>query len=400
MGLIWLLKGYVEIYVTGTAIERFLNICKSNEIYFQNISNEENTYFMRIDIKSFYKLRTIAHKTHTKVAVVKRHGLPFFMHKFMKHKAFIFCFVLLILSWSYLSGLIWHINISGNQYITTNTVNELLEKNQIYVGRKRDDIDVLELQKLIRDSFPEVIWVSVELDGNSMNIELRENLTEMNQENNIQVMEGKDIISDYDGKILAIIVRKGIPMVKTGDSVNQNQILVKGEIPIYADDGTITSYQYTEADADILIEHSVMKSFLLPETYIQKQYTGRASNTFFILINHKVFKIPFKHGQNDFTKNVVKRINKLDIRYPGFPFRIEIYEENKLEYMNIEKKYSRDEAEEILYDKLSYFLESLREKGVQIIEKDVKIEGDEKCWLLECEMLLMERLITPGNETD
>ena len=60
------------------------------------------------------------------------------------------------------------------------------------------------------------------------------------------------------------------------------------------------------------------------------------------------------------------------------------------EYQNVEYEYTLDEAKIILIQKISDYIESLEEKGVQIIEKDVKIGVDGQSWILYGDFLVQE----------
>ena len=60
------------------------------------------------------------------------------------------------------------------------------------------------------------------------------------------------------------------------------------------------------------------------------------------------------------------------------------------EYQNVEHEYTLKEAQELLKEKLVLFLTSLEEKGVQIIEKDVKIDTDSSSWVISGEFLVQE----------
>ena len=67
---------------------------------------------------------------------------------------------------------------------------------------------------------------------------------------------------------------------------------------------------------------------------------------------------------------------------------LKIYKNTYLEYNNVEKKYSLKEAQNILEHKFTKILESLEEKGVQIIEKNVKIKSNSVQANLEGKLLL------------
>ena len=92
------LKGYVCIRVTGFSPERFMNLCGNREILLWNIRRENDSYYMCLSIAGFYQLRPIVRKTGTKVAIVKRCGLPFLMSRMWKRKIFITGFVLGVLN--------------------------------------------------------------------------------------------------------------------------------------------------------------------------------------------------------------------------------------------------------------------------------------------------------------
>lgn len=74
----------------------------------------------------------------------------------------------------------------------------------------------------------------------------------------------------------------------------------------------------------------------------------------------------------------------------------------KITYREYQKtEYLRDdsEAKEILQEKISDFLESLGEKGVQIISKDVKIETKCNGWVAHGELVVQEKVGTQVDTT-
>ena len=94
------LKGYVCIRVSGFSPERFMNLCGNRNILLWNIRKEEDVYYMCLSIAGFYRLKPIVKKTGTKVAIVKRCGLPFFMPGMWKRKIFILGFLLAAAFWN------------------------------------------------------------------------------------------------------------------------------------------------------------------------------------------------------------------------------------------------------------------------------------------------------------
>ena len=74
-------QGYVKIRIKGYSPERFLNLCRYHKIYIWGLTPCDNAYEMYVSLRGFRRLRPLVRKTHTKVVLVKRYGLPFFIYK-------------------------------------------------------------------------------------------------------------------------------------------------------------------------------------------------------------------------------------------------------------------------------------------------------------------------------
>ena len=118
------LQGYLKIRITGYSPERFLNLCKYRGIEIWGLESKSNAYEMYMTVKGFRELKPILRKTRTRITILERYGVPFFMHKYRKRKVFfagIFLCTGLIL---FLSKFIWNIKIDGNQTITDHVLLE------------------------------------------------------------------------------------------------------------------------------------------------------------------------------------------------------------------------------------------------------------------------------------
>ena len=117
------LKGYVKIKVEGYSPERFLNLCNVHHYLIWNVDYHEMSYELYISVRDYKKIRPLARKTGTKIILLEKHGLPFFLHKFRRRKMF-FCGLVICMVGIYgLSLFVWNIHFEGN--ITQNN-EELL----------------------------------------------------------------------------------------------------------------------------------------------------------------------------------------------------------------------------------------------------------------------------------
>lgn len=380
------IRGYLRIRVSGFSPERFMNLCSNKGILLSNIVREGDVYYMNINLKGFWALRPIVRKTGTRVAVLERYGLPFFLPKLLKRKVFVGGLLLAVAFWLWSSLFIWDIELSGNYRITEDMFTTFLNENQVAVGMKKNDLDIEALEKEIRRQFPEITWASAKLEGTRLQIAVKENDAPILAEQEEEEI-GKDLVSQYDGTIVSIMVRSGVPKVSVGDAVEKGTILVEGKVPIYNEDTTVREYLYVDADADIILEHTRSFSARLPFDYIQKEYTGREKRKFYLRVGSKEWKMPQDRPFLVYD-SVIKESRPLLFEKLSIPVYIGSY--TYREYLNVEYEYSLDEAREQLNEKLLAFLASLEEKGVQIIEKDVKIDTNGSSWVISGQFIVRE----------
>lgn len=386
IALLKYLKGYLRIKVWGFSPERFMNLCSSREILLWDIIRDGDAYYMNISLKGFYQLKSITKKTGTRVVICKRYGLPFLIPTLMRRRVFILGLFLAVSFWIWSSGYIWDIELEGNYYITQDAFDAFLDTQEVKIGMRKGRLDIGQLEKDIRKEFTQVTWTSAKLSGTRLKISIKENdapIVPAEREEE----QGQDLVSEYDGVIVSIIVRKGVPKVKAGENLEKGAVLVEGSVPVYQEDGTVREYHYVNADADIVLEHTRSFSATLPCDYIQKEYTGRTSRRYFLRLGDEEWKMP--ENRPFLVYDSVIKINRpLFLEKLSVPLFWGCY--TYREYMNVEYKYTVGQAQDILNKKINAFIATLEEKGVQIIEKNVKIDTDNKVWTIKGELLVQE----------
>ena len=378
------LKGYLRIKVWGFSPERFMNLCSNKGILLWDIVRDGEVYYMCINLNGFWALKPIVKKTGTRVAVLERYGLPFFLPKMLRRKVFIAGLILAVFFWIWSSRYVWNIELNGNYQITRDVFDSFLEERSIVIGMNQDELDIRELEKEIRRQFPQVTWASARLTGTKLIIDIKENdapiITEIHK-----TTEGTDLISEYGGVVVSMIVRSGVPKVSIGDTVEAGTILVEGKVPIYNDDTTIREYHYVDADADIILEYTISFQDQLSFDYVKKVFTGREKKSYYLRFGSRQFRLPQNRPYLVYD-SLIRESMPLIFQKLSIPVALGTY--TYREYQNVEYKYTIKEAENALNEKLISFLVSLEEKGVQIIEKNVKIDTDSGAWILSGEFLV------------
>lgn len=393
IGLLKYLKGYVKIKVWGFSPERFMNLCSNRGILLWDIVREGDIYYMCVSLNGFYQLRPIVRKTGTRVAIMKRYGLPFFVPVILARKIFVIGLLLCVAFWIGSSYFIWDIRLSGNYQITEDIFTTFLKENQVNVGMKKKDLDIESLEKEIRRAFPEITWTSAKLDGTMLKIEIKENdapiITAVNEEEG-----GKDLVAEYDGKVISMIVRRGVPKVSIGDTVEKGTVMVEGKVPVYNEDATVREYQYVASDADIILEHEISYEDKLPFDYTKKEYTGRTKTRYFIRFGDKELKMAEEQPFLVYDcvirekKPVVFEKLSIPVFWGSYEYR---------EYLNVEYIYTAQEAKGLLADKMNSFLAGLEQKQARVMDKKACVTAGSGMWVINGTALVQEKA---GRSTD
>lgn len=369
------IRGYLKIRLYGFSPERFINLCSKHSIFIWGLENRDNQYELYLSVIDFKKLKPILKKTNTKLKIMERHGLPFFLHKYRKRKMFFGGIVLFAIIIYILSLFIWDISISGNYSRTDDVILEFLNENDIYHGMLKNKISCEEIEQMIRSKYNDIIWASAQIKGTRLLIEVQENTdVDTIMENSIP----SDIIASKDCIITSIITRKGTPMVEEGAVVKKGDILVSGRVDVYNDNAEIADYQYYTADADIYAKSVLDYENEFDITYIQKNYTQNQKLRYYLkILNKKINILNSKIGYNEYDTFTNEKQLKLGENFylPFILGKVEIKE-----YISEKKKFTKEEAISVGNKQLKEFCENLIEKGVQIVENNVKIHiGKNSC---------------------
>lgn len=367
------IKAYVELILTGQNVERFLNLCVFHDIVFKQLADDGETYRCLLSVEDFYRIKDMIRKTGVKVVISGRYGLPFLFQKTMKRTGLVWGVGLLICLLVFSQKILWSIEVHGNEVVTQHQILDVIAAQQVYVGMFLEEIDYVALEEAVRGAFADIVWCSVSREENRLQVFVKEKEPEaeslatgeeLKKMLGILTVEADgytNLVAERDCYIASMVIRKGFPGVTSGE-VKRGDVLVYGQIPVLADDGTVKTYLMEEASAKINVIYSQEYIDTLKSTYVRKEYTGRERYGF--LWGGKEYSFG---GFGQYDREQICRLGG-SIK----PFTIVRYKE----YQYVEYKYSSVEMENILYGKLEDFLEGLEEKGIQIIAKDVTIKGN------------------------
>ncbi len=386
--LLRFITGFLQLKVWGFSAERFLNLCAQRGIPLWNVESLAEGIIFCMPLQDFWNLRPLVRKTGVRVAIQKKNGLPFFVKRHRKRWIFPGGAILAAFLILWMSGRLWGLEVQGNVKVTNDQILDFLETQEIHLGTKLSAIQVTELEKALRRAYDDIIWTSIRVVGTDLMIDIKERDVPEPSEDRVD-LSGMDLISPFDGLVVEAVVRSGVPKVKVGDHVSKEQVLVEGKVPTYLEDGTIRELMTVTADADIWLEHTRYFEDCFSLYYEEKQLTGREKTRYLLRFGSLTW--PLGAETHYFWEDVLET-NDTPRLLQALAAPVKISKSTHREQKNMLRKLEEDGIKRVASEKIFYFLATLEEKGVQIIEKDVKISIEGDFCLIHGEILTREKV--------
>lgn len=363
-------RGYLYVWLTGYSPERFFNLCGNAGIVLWNIEPDGEGYHFCISLQAFRRLRPMLRKSGTRIRIEKRVGLPFLSFRYRHHRFFLVGLATLFVVLFSMSRFIWMVDVSGNSRYSTQVLTDYLQQEGIGYGTPKSSIDCEKTELMLRDQFPDIIWVSVRMAGTRLYLEVQEQLLGVEEKQEDSQTDGTDLLADVSGTVDSIVVRRGTPLVQKGDTVEKGMPLVSGMLELKDDSGETTVYEYCNADADVYIRmtNPFELTFPLEKTVYQK--TGK-----------RRFGIVFVLGKRQisfFDRQTKGFLVRSSYQYPcigkDFYLPVQVIWMKKESYTVEKVPYSKTEIKALAEEKLTDYCKKLEEKGIQISGKSGMIK--------------------------
>lgn len=385
--------GYLRIRLVGFSPERFLNLCMANQIILWDLRYREDSYQFLITVKDYRRVRPLVRKAQVHLKIMGRYGLPFFLHRNRRRKLYAAGIGAFFLILFVMSHFIWNITLEGNYHFTDDTLLHYLDTLDIRYGMVKSGIDCDSLEESIRSQYPEIIWVSARISGTRLMIKVKENEVM----GTIPVREDlpRDLVAEKSGVITRMIVRRGIAQVAIGDEVEAGQVLVSGAVPIYNDAEELVNCQYVRADADIFARTTQHYSEKVSRFVTERSYNGKVRRGLRLRVPGISF-LWMLPSPKDTLWEITGRYRQVSV-FGDFYLPVWVDAITARQYDNYDRSRTESELETIKNQINDSKIQNLMEKGVQIIENNVKILDKSSGWEIQGDFILEEPIGT-GQE--
>lgn len=365
--------GYLIIKITGSTLEKFINLCMCKGIMLWDMKRRENCMYIKMRISDFRQIRPLVRKTHCKAQILARYGLPFLLYRVRHRKMLIAGGVLFCVCLYLLSSFLWFVEVSGLLTLPAEAVLQVAQQAGLKPGVLKRNIDVKQVEHALLLQIPDIAWTGITLRGTRAVIEVAEKT----------VVRAGDkapahIIAAKDGLLEELIALVGEARVRRGETVRKGQIIISGVIvPKVKDaEGNLT----TNPGAPVHMVHAqgITKARIWYQTYgeagMYKQVAGRTGRTYthVVLKAGEVEKI-IKQGRIPFPYYDVEEVTKSlpAWRNKSIPveFKIVTYYEVKWSQVSLTPEDAREEAKLMA-------LAALQEQipdGVQVLSRNIEV---------------------------
>ncbi len=360
------MHNYYEIKITGKDMKRFLKTLYRMKIQLYEIEGGTNDLTLLVDQEGLSQIQKI--KTIYQIQIVGYHGLFKIVYYFKKYCLFLFSMMLGILLISFLSHLIFNVQVIHVKEEMRNFITEELKKEGIQPFRFQKSFDRQEeiVKKIIFNYRDKIEWLEIERVGTKYIAKVEERKYSPSNEDS----EPRDIIAKKDGRILQIEASEGTILVAKDQYVKKGDILVSGQIK---NKDTVMARVHSTGKVYASTWYTVNVS--LPYHYQEEIKTGKKKKALTVRFFSKSWSFfSFGSYQNKKTTPIFEIKNQL------LPLSISWNEEEEVK--KTEKVYTKDlatlEASSIarqkLKDQLGDDIEILYEKSLKITEEDSKID--------------------------
>lgn len=385
------LNGYVEVLICGGQTERFFNLCMARGIVVRNLrQNKDKSFTCIFSVSHFFLLGPIRRKTKVRIHILEKQGLPFWVEKGVKRKAFFLgiflCGMLLLM----LSGRIWNIHIEGNRANSTPEILKFLEDQGVSHGMKKKSLNCSAIAASIREEYPQTAWVSARTEGTRLVITVKEG--DFQNKKKKEKAEPCNLTATESGTVVKIITRAGVPRIRPGETCKTGDVLISGCLELKNDSQEVKRYEYVHADADIYIKRKLSYYAELPLEYEAEIRENIQETGGFLKIGKLYLEWGAEHkkGWHTLTEELPVKLTE-NFRLPFSTGRITMNRYQKKKIIRTEQE-AKTEAFCILQD----YEEKLMEKGVQISANNVKIDVDHRTCISRGNLEIIEKI---GKET-
>ena len=220
--------GWVRVEAEGGYPERLFNELTAAAIPVWNVRYREAGVRFCCYAGHYRQIRPLSRRACMRMRCYRKHGLPFWWHRYRHRKGLLIGAVLYFLILSLIAPRIWVIEVVGNTTTPTEQILAVGEKWGVRLGARVEDIQIKALQLQGTGDLPTLSFITANPSHCVARLEVRERESPPEI---IDLSQPSDLVASCDGLVLQVESRSGLPLVMEGEAVTAGTVLITGRVP-------------------------------------------------------------------------------------------------------------------------------------------------------------------------
>ena len=220
--------GYVEVLARGAQLEKLINLLTNSGLFLWDIQRlGPDVIRFKIRAHGFLQLhKQVLKRTKVTVKICRKRGWPFVWRRLKTRRFFLIGAVLFIALLIYSSSLILVIKVDGFEGGQREKLLQTLKGIGLKPGLSRSDLlrSKRMMEREVMLVTPTAVWLGISVHGVVAEVRVIPRKVAPNQAN------GYDLVAGADGVITKLVVIRGTPVVKEGETVARGDLLISGQI--------------------------------------------------------------------------------------------------------------------------------------------------------------------------
>lgn len=361
---LWLL-GYCAISVSESDAARLVNTAAACEIgYCAARERRDGRVAFLVSLRLSTRLLRACAEKGIDAREEERRGAPVLAARLCRRPGILLGALLWLALGTYLSGIVWRVDVVGNDKLCDDEVEGLLLECGMSVGSRTRELDVKKIANRALIKSDSISWMSINVTGTVAEVEIRETLPEPEP----LPPAASNVIAAENGTVVGFEDVRGNLAVSIGDAVSKGDLLIGG---VYGGEGEAT--RFVRAEGRVLATCERELEVEVPLKYQKKVYTGNKKVQKTLIFFKKEVNF-FGKGRNSYascdTINIEEYVSLFGLGELPIGIRTVTY----LEYEYVEAQRSeaeaRAEAKRVLWQRL----ERACGTGAELIRSELETE--------------------------
>lgn len=373
----WLL-GVYTLELPRVFCEDFLNLCMRYgfSCYDITFSEDGKSVCVKVPANNIKNVKTACRLWQIRIKVVGFWGLPAHVLSYKGRWGLLVGIVVSLAMFFLLQGVVWRIDIVGNERLTNSEIIESLSEQGLSVGSliRSLDTDSVEQRVMINDD--DIAWIAIKIVGTVARVEVREVIdTDVKEKDT----KPANIVALYDGQIVSLEIYSGFMNVKEGDFVRAGELLVSG---IYKTEKA--PVRYSRASGRIMARVNRSFEVEIPLVQTQKVPTGEKIEKKTLIFFGKSIKLFVNYRNLPSTCDIINYLyifNPFNFGELPISLSVDTYYPYEMKEVSI----SENEAINKAYEELRRLIDEQMPEA-QILSKNLYGEFVDGKYVLKCEI--------------